>query len=99
MADFNGDGIADLMVGSHGAQVLLGTGNGAFTVPGFSGPAEALLTSSVAVRDFNGDGSPDGVAASASSASYVSLWDGPVAGFIGNLIGTSSLGPGVAAGF
>ena len=94
IADFNGDGIADLVVGGAGARVLLGGGNSAFAVPGFPGPAGPITTSTVAVGDFNGDGSPDAVAASPSSTSYVSLWEGSVDGFLGNIVGTaSSMGP------
>ncbi len=54
MADFNGDGRPDLVVGS---SVLLGNGDGTFGTPlsflaGGGGPG-------VAAGDFNGDGRPD----------------------------------------
>jgi hypothetical protein len=56
VADFNGDGIPDLIIGSSPvASILLGNGDGSFQQPMFvflgSGP--------VAVADFNQDGSPD----------------------------------------
>jgi hypothetical protein len=64
-ADFNGDGIPDLVVpGDHCAidghhanciSVLLGNGNGTFQPPANFRGAAAQLT----VADFNGDGKPD----------------------------------------
>jgi hypothetical protein len=60
VADFNGDGIADLAYADNQNNVVglyLGAGNGTFTSAGTvaagSGPA------SIAVADFNGDGIPD----------------------------------------
>jgi hypothetical protein len=65
VADFNGDGIHDLIIGSSPvASILLGNGDGSFQQPMFvflgSGP--------VAVADFNRDGSPDLAAGSGSGA-------------------------------
>jgi hypothetical protein len=62
-ADFNGDGILDLVTpnqGSGDVSILLGAGDGKFRIP-----ARVRLSdpnprpASVAVGDFNGDGKPD----------------------------------------
>jgi hypothetical protein len=56
-ADFNGDGIPDLVIlGSDTISVLLGNGDGTFT--GAPYPSSDL-PGAVAVGDFNGDGIPD----------------------------------------
>jgi len=55
-ADFNGDGIPDLLlVGSDALYVWIGKGDGTFT-PAFNTPA---ATPSTAIGDFNEDGKPD----------------------------------------
>ena len=55
-ADFNGDGIPDLVILGSGISVLLGNGDGTFTAA--SSPS-ADLPGAIAVGDFNGDGIPD----------------------------------------
>jgi len=55
-ADFNGDGIPDLVILGSGISVLLGNGDGTFTA---APSPSADLPGSIAVGDFNGDGIPD----------------------------------------
>jgi len=60
VADFNGDGKADLAIanaGSNNVAVLLGNGDGSFAVP--LSPATGTTPNYAAVGDFNGDGIPD----------------------------------------
>src|SRR5580704_8487006 len=56
-ADFNGDGIPDLVIlGNDNISLLLGSGDGTFT----AAPSPSNdLPGSIAVEDFNGDGIPD----------------------------------------
>jgi hypothetical protein len=60
-ADFNGDGNMDLLVrGGTTAVILLGHGDGSFTVADpMSVPDDSGRRNTVAVGDFNGDGMPD----------------------------------------
>jgi FG-GAP-like repeat len=60
VADFNGDGKADLAIANAGSDtvtVLLGNGDGTFTAP--LSPATGATPNYAAVGDFNGDGIPD----------------------------------------
>jgi hypothetical protein len=73
VADFNGDGKADLVVANHNdgtVSVLLNTTAPGSSTPGFA-PQETFAAGSgpfyVAVADFNGDGRPDLVLANSSS--------------------------------
>src|SRR5271154_4725952 len=55
-ADFNGDGIPDLVILGNAISVLLGNGDGTFT----AAPSPSSdLPGAIAVGDFNGDGIPD----------------------------------------
>ena len=55
-ADFNGDGIPDLVILGSGITVLLGNGDGTFTA---APSTSSDLPGAIAVGDFNGDGIPD----------------------------------------
>jgi trimeric autotransporter adhesin len=55
-ADFNGDGIPDLVILGSGISVLLGNGDGTFTA---APNPSSDLPGAIAVGDFNGDGIPD----------------------------------------
>jgi hypothetical protein len=58
VADFNGDGLLDLVVAGDTVRVLLGRGDGTFESTHVSYIA-GFNPTSVAIGDFNGDGSPD----------------------------------------
>jgi hypothetical protein len=59
--EFNGDGKIDLIVrGGSAARVLLGNGDGSFTVGAqMAVPDDTGVPGTVGVEDFNGDGLPD----------------------------------------
>ncbi len=81
VADFNGDGYADLAITNFfgdNVTVLLGNGSGGFSAASGSPVAVGLNPSSVAVGDFNHDGVPD-LAVSTQTfpgSVYVLLGDG-----------------------
>jgi hypothetical protein len=81
VGDFNGDGITDLLVDDEDTRkltVLLGKGNGTFTV----GQSMPFVTKSIAVADFNGDGKLD-----------VALAGNPTTILLGNGDGTFTAAP------
>jgi len=86
-ADFNGDGIPDVVTSATGAvQVLLGNGDGTLTAqPSTPLPNPTQNYSAVVVADFNSDGIPD-IATDASVTSAT-----PVLILLGNGDGTFSV--------
>src|SRR6202044_3189074 len=92
-ADFNGDGIPDLVILGSGISVLLGNGDGTFT----AAPSPSNdLPGAIAVGDFNGDGIPDLAVAPAfdEGNSEVLLGNGDGTFTIAN--GSLGIGSGVA---
>ena len=63
-ADFNGDGKADAAAATYGdngaaVQILLGKGNGSFTVSQRMPYGDSATVDAITVADFTGDGKPD----------------------------------------
>jgi hypothetical protein len=97
VADFNGDGIPDLVMtfesgsGSTGPiQVLLGNGDGTFQPP-LATSVSNLYPTSIAVGDFNGDGIPD-LAVSSSYVNYNDQYEEYVIILLGKGDGTFTTG-------
>ena len=86
VADLNGDGVPDLVVG--GGNILLGNGDGTFQPPQKYDPPG----SSVVVGDFNGDGIPDLAVANGAPFGTVSV-------LLGNGDGTFQPAQSYAAGY
>lgn len=77
VGDFNGDGNLDLAVANYGSNsvtVLLGNGDGTFTVA--PSPATGVDPRAVAIADYNGDGIPDLAVANDSGSVTVLLGNG-----------------------
>lgn len=75
VADFNGDGKADV-AGITGSDVVvaLGNGNGTFRTPvTYRASSRVAVTMALVVGDFNGDGRPDLVTANRQSIGTVSV--------------------------
>jgi hypothetical protein len=70
-ADFNGDGKPDLIAAD--GTVLLGNGDGTFTIGTPLSLGAGKSTNLIATADFNGDGKPDVVLAAAASNSFAVL--------------------------
>lgn len=97
-ADFNGDGKADLAVGSrvsNSLSVLLTNTSGTFDPP-INYPAASAY--SLAVADFNGDGKLDLAAVSATLAGHGINYSGEVTVLFGNGRGAFQRPPSYAVG-
>jgi hypothetical protein len=96
VGDFNGDGIPDLATANslgNNVSVLLGDGLGGF-IPALGSPfATGVGPTSVAVGDFNGDGSQDLAIANGAGSVTVLLGDG-TGGFTAAAGSPFAAGPG-----
>ncbi len=95
IGDVNRDSKPDLVVANSGSgriAVLLGGGDGTFQTPVFMAPGNTLSVWSIAVGDFNGDGSQDLVPAN-NDADTVSVLLGHGNGTFGFPVGFAA-GPG-----
>jgi Chitobiase/beta-hexosaminidase C-terminal domain/FG-GAP-like repeat/Bacterial Ig-like domain (group 3) len=59
VADLNGDGIPDLVLGSNVVSIYLGNTNGTYTLAATISVQQAPTSHPIVVADFNGDGIPD----------------------------------------
>ena len=77
VGDFNNDGHLDIAVANNGSNnltILLGTGTGGFNIiAGVPAPTTGTSPVSIAVGDFNGDGSQDLAVANSGSANITIL--------------------------
>lgn len=97
VTDLNGDGIPDLVsasIGSNSVTVLLGNGSGGFTAATGSPISLGTGPNGIAVGDFNGDGIPDLVTASASSNNVTLLLGNGAGGFTPAAGGPIAVGSG-----
>ncbi|MGH9493727.1 MAG: FG-GAP repeat domain-containing protein, partial [Candidatus Sulfotelmatobacter sp.] len=102
VGDFNGDGKADLAVGTDGSStspssqvsILLGDGAGNFQAGAVLTAPGGLGVASVATADFNGDGKLDLAALSSSDtlSIFISNGDGTFAAPILSSVGRDALG-------
>src|SRR5271170_2112018 len=90
-ADFNGDGIPDLVILGNGISVLLGNGDGTFTAAPNTSVANDT-PSAIAVGDFNGDGIPDLAVTTDAGYSDEGISQGTSVVLLGKGDGTFTLG-------
>ena len=103
VADFNEDGIQDLVVADSGGDpgrfwILLGNGNGTFQIPVSYSTGAFAGSYSVTVADFNRDGAPDVAVALSNGTAIVFLGagDGTFPGV--NIVSIGPAAFGIAAG-